>query len=222
MIDIYNKFKENKLTLFTTGFSIFTFLKDIEDVITHFFESIKYLAFAFVILAVFLIFNFFKYNKSCQIIDKETKNVNETKINYFSFINKFWIKIAIIFCTGFIIIGLLSISHIRNYPIYYVKIKDFKTKEEAFKHMNEINNSFILDAEYKMKARCLTKSLDPNKYPNGNFMVALNGGYLSKERALIKAARAKSILGNDINFEVTKPSKNISVVKKISYLIENN
>jgi hypothetical protein len=238
MINIYDKFKENRLTLITTGFSVFTFLKDVEDVITHFFESLKYFFIAFFIMGFVLIYNFFKYNKTKQInnINKDDNKVYKKNIfnsyndkvekvpkkNNFNLLNKLWIKIAIIFCTAFIVIGLLSISYVKNYPIYYVKVKDFKNKKDAIEYMYKLNNQLTANKEFKIRARCLIKSINANKYPNGNYMIALNGGYLSKEKAEIKLNKAKVILGNEINLTIPVPSKNISIRKKINYLLENN
>lgn len=238
MINIYDKFKENKLTLITTGFSVFTFLKDVEDVITHFFESLKYFFIAFSIMFFVLLYNFFKYNKTKQInnINNDEDKVYEKNIfssssneeekvikkNIFNLFNKLWIKIAIIFCTGFIVIGLLSISYVKKYPIYYVKVKDFKNEKDAIEYMDKLNNQLIANKEFKIRARCLIKSINANKYPNGNYMIALNGGHLSKEKALVVAQKAKKILGPKINLTVPNPSRNISVKKKIIYLMENN
>jgi hypothetical protein len=238
MINIYDKFKENKLTLITTGFSVFTFLKDVEDVITHFFESLKYFFIAFFIMGFVLIYNFFKYNKTKQInnINKDDNKVYKKNIfnsyndklekvpkkNNFNLLNKLWIKIAIIFCTGFIVIGLLSISYVKNYPIYYVKVKDFKNEKDAIEYMYKLNNQLTANKEFKIRARCLIKSINVDKYPNGNYMIALNGGHISKEKALVVAQRAKQILGPKINLTVPNPSRNISVKKKIIYLMENN
>ncbi len=52
MVDLLGNFQKNKLTFLTAGFSVFTFLRDIEDVITHFFENLKYLFIAFGLLLI--------------------------------------------------------------------------------------------------------------------------------------------------------------------------
>ncbi len=219
MINFYSKFKENKLTIFTAGFSVFTFLKDIEEVITHFFESLKYILFTFIILSIFLFYNFFKNNK----INNNTGNLSEFKnLSKLNFISNFWIKISIFFCTSFVIIGFMSFLFLKNYPIYYVKVKDFKNEKNAIEYMGYLNKKFIDNNEYKIRARCLIKSNIPNKYPNGNYMITLNGGYLSKEKAEIKMKKAKKILGEEIKLTIPNPSKNISTRKKINYLLENN
>ena len=53
-------------------------------------------------------------------------------------------------------------------------------------------------------------------------MVTLNGGFLSRETALERLNKANIILNNKYNITVTNPTRNISVKKKIIYLMENN
>jgi hypothetical protein len=225
MIDILSNFQKNKLTFLTAGFSVFTFLKDIEDTITHFFENIKFLFLAFCIISAFLIYNFFNTRKSNTAIVNESlsssKEIDSNKNNQ-NFIKKYFLKIAFALCTAFVIIGFLSLSLIRNYPIYYVKVKAFKTESEAISYMNSINSRFESKSIYNLKARCLTRSSNPNKYKDGNYMITINRGYLTESNAESKLKDAKLILGNQINLCVTKPTRNISIRKKIIYLMENN
>lgn len=225
MVDLLGNFQKNKLTFLTAGFSVFTFLRDIEDVITHFFENLKYLFIAFGLLLILLIYNFLKGNAASKEKTTETKtfsNQSNPKITDKNLFNKISLKIAIVFCTAFFIFGLLSLSYIKNYPIYYIKVKAFKTESEAIDFMYKINNSFTEHSENNIKARCLTRSTNPNKYSDGNYMVTLNGGYLSKTAANKKLIKARLILDDKINLTVTNPTRNISVIKKIKYLMENN
>lgn len=222
MIGIFNNLKNNKLTLFTAGFSVFTFLKDVEDTISHFFENIKFLVLAFCITSAFLIYNFIVSRKS----EKTNYNENITEPKLIktnpSFFKKYFLKIAFALSTAFVIIGFLSLTLIRNYPIYYVKAKAFKTESAAIKYMNTINSAFENKSTYNLKARVLIRSSNPNKYKDGNYMVTINAGYISTSAAVSNLDKAQLILGDKFNLCVTKPTRNISVRKKIIYLMENN
>jgi hypothetical protein len=225
MIDVLGNFQKNKLTFITAGFSVFTFLRDIEDMITHFFSNLKYLLIAFGFLLIVLIYNSLRR----KTMFKDSYKESEDSPPVFQHINgrsnsikKISFKIAIVFCTAFFIFGLLSLSYVKNYPIYYIKVKTFKSEAEAVDFMNKINISFNKNSENNIKARCLKRSTNPNKYLDGNYMVTLNGGYLSKNAALKKLNKANIILNNKYNLTVTNPTRNISVKKKIMYLMENN
>ena len=225
MVDLSGNFKKNKLTFLTAGFSVFTFLRDIEDMITHFFSNLKYLGIAFGFLLIVLIYNSLRSKTIIKDEYKETENFiadfqNVKEKN--NLIKKISLKIAIVFCTAFFIFGLLSLSYIKNYPIYYLKVETFKNKKEALLVMNEINISLKNNSENNIKARCLTRSTNINKYSDGNYMVTLNGGFLSRETALERLNKANIILNNKYNITVTNPTRNISVKKKIIYLMENN
>ena len=225
MVDVLGNFQKNKLTFITAGFSVFTFLRDIEDMITHFFSNLKYLLIAFGFLLIVLIYNSLKGKTKVNDINNESEDsppVFQHIKGRSNSIKKISLKIALVFCTAFFIFGLLSLSYVKNYPIYYIKVKAFKSETEAIGFMNKINNSFSENSESNFKARCLTRSTNPNKYLDGNYMVTLNGGYLSKNAALKRLNKANIILNNKYKLTVTNPTRNISVKKKIMYLMENN
>jgi hypothetical protein len=225
MINILGNFQKNKFTFLTAGFSVFTFLRDVEDVITHFFQNLKYLLIAFGFLSILLFYNFLKQrnqdiNENCESKKVITKSIATQ--NNRSIFNTLSLKLAVLFCTAFLVFGVLSAYFIKNYPIYYVKVQVFKSEKEAIALMNKINESFTKHSEYKLRARCLTRSSNPTRFTDGNYMVSLNGGYLSEEKANKSIDRAKLVLDDQFNLYVTKPTRNISVIKKITYLMENN
>ena len=227
MIDILGDLKKNKFTFLTAGFSVFTFLRDVEDVITHFFQNLKYLLIAFGFLSILLFYNFLKQrnkdvNENCESKNDITKTKSIATQSNRSVFNTLSLKLAVLFCTAFLVFGVLSVYFIKNYPIYYVKVQVFKSEKEAIAFMNAINESFSKHSEYKIRARCLTRSSNPTKFQDGNYLVSLNGGYLSKEKANKSIDRAKLVLDDHFNLYVTKPTRNISVIKKITYLMENN
>ena len=121
MIDVLGNFQKNKLTFITAGFSVFTFLRDIEDMITHFFSNLKYLLIAFGFLLIVLIYNSLRRKTMFKDSYKESEDsphVFQHIKGRSNSIKKISFKIAIVFCTAFFIFGLLSLSYVKNYPIY--------------------------------------------------------------------------------------------------------
>jgi hypothetical protein len=209
---IIDNFKKNRLSVFTIGFSTVTFLKDVEEMITHFLDNIKYVFGAFSLISLIFIIDFFY---------KRFKPTNSLSFKNQFQLNKTILKTGGLFCLFVFTFSILTFVYVKNHPIYYVKLAIYKNSSKAVVFKDSINNLFNKNQEKNLQARILTRSFNVNKYKDGNYIVVLNGGFISEQKAIKTSLLAKNYLGNSINPEVSKPTINISVLKKIKYLINN-
>lgn len=142
-----------------------------------------------------------------QNVIEKVKHPNQKRISTL-------LKITSFLFLTILMLTISSIFYLKYKPIYYIRIENKNTIEAADKLITSINKKLInsgLDEYSAVRRRRSVNNIE------NNYMVCINGGYLSEEEALRDLAYLKSILSNYKNTEV-KGSVGTSFVRKIQYL----
>lgn len=124
------------------------------------------------------------------------------------------LKITSFLFLTILMLTISSIFYLKYKPIYYIRIENKNTIEAADKLIISINKKLTNSGLNEYSAIRRRRSV--NNIEN-NYMVCINGGYLSEEEALRDLANLKGVLSNYKNAEV-KGSVGTSFVRKIQYL----
>jgi hypothetical protein len=123
-------------------------------------------------------------------------------------------KIFILFFVFVLTLTITSSVYLKYKPIYYIRIENKNTKEEAQRLTESVNNDLNRNGVFELHAvvRRRSKSDIVN-----NYMVCINGGYLSKVEAMRDFEVIKDVLINRSKIEL-KQSTGTSFWRKIEYL----
>jgi hypothetical protein len=222
-----NKIKSiclSKTNILSVSFSIFFFLKDIEEVITGFASHLFLIGLSIIVLIGLLIINLFiikNKNENAAVGDNtEIGNPNEdidginpnrgfqedaSSKNIKLSVAK--IVFAIILFLALMTLG--SLYYVKNMGVYYVVLKNDLTAKEAENLMKSTNNS------YEFSTNGLSTRILP--LTNHKYELILRNGYINEYKADSDLEKVKSLKLAFLPYKVG-PTKGVYYSQKIKYL----
>ena len=221
-----NKIKSiclSKTNILSVSFSIFFFLKDIEEVITGFASHLVLIGISIIVLIGLLIINLFmtktKNVNAAASANTEIINPNENLVqnndggfqeDVSSKNSKIRLaKVLFSIILFFALMTLGSLYYVRNMGVYYVVLQNDLTQQEAENLMQTTNKSFEFST-HGLSTRVLP--LTNNKYE-----LILRNGYIDEYKADSDLEKVKSLKLAFIPYKVG-PQKGIRYSQKIIYL----
>lgn len=221
-----NKIKSiclSKTNILSVSFSIFFFLKDIEEVITGFASHLFLIGISIIVLIGLLIINLFmtktKNVNAAASANTEIINPNENLVqnndggfqeDVSSKNSKIRLaKVLFSIILFFALMTLGSLYYVRNMGVYYVVLQNDLTQQEAENLMQTTNKSFEFST-HGLSTRVLP--LRNNKYE-----LILRNGYIDEYKADSDLEKVKSLKLVFIPYKVG-PQKGIRYSQKIIYL----
>ena len=221
-----NKIKSiclSKTNILSVSFSIFFFLKDIEEVITGFASHLVLIGISIIVLIGLLIINLFmtktKNVNAAASANTEIINPNENLVqnndggfqeDVSSKNSKIRLaKVLFSIILFFALMTLGSLYYVKNMGVYYVVLQNDLTQQEAENLMQTTNKSFEFST-HGLSTRVLP--LTNNKYE-----LILRNGYIDEYKADSDLEKVKSLKLAFIPYKVG-PQKGIRYSQKIIYL----
>jgi hypothetical protein len=211
LISIIKEMSMSKSSILAISLSAFTFLKDIQELITSFASHLLIISITLVILVILLIINFFYNQKTNRLNSPEySPNFNDSR-KPFKLISSTAFS-RLLFSVGLfiVIVTIGSFFYIKNMGCYYVVIQKDLEKISAIRISESINESdeFVSN---KLRSRIIPM---PN---TNNFEIILFNGYISKKQALSDSIKVKEMQLR-ISPYIIGPQKAPNWRKKIKYL----
>ena len=197
----------SKSSILAISLSAFTFLKDIQELITSFASHLLIISITLVILIILLIINFLYNQKANRLNSSEySPNFNDSR-KPFKLISSTAFS-RLLFSVGLfiVIVTIGSFFYIKNMGCYYVVIQKDLQKISAIQ-ISE-SDEFVSN---KLRSRIIPM---PN---TNNFEIILFNGYISKKQALMDSIKVKEMQLR-ISPYIIGPQKAPSWRKKIKYL----
>jgi hypothetical protein len=221
-----NKIKSiclSKTNILSVSFSIFFFLKDIEEVITGFASHLVLIGISIIVLIGLLIINLFmtktKNVNAAASANTEIINPNENLVqnndggfqeDVSSKNSKIRLaKVLFSIILFFALMTLGSLYYVKNMGVYYVVLQNDLTQQEAENLMQTTNKSYEFST-HGLSTRVLP--LTNNKYE-----LILRNGYIDEYKADSDLEKVKSLKLAFIPYKVG-PQKGIRYSQKIIYL----
>ena len=221
-----NKIKSiclSKTNILSVSFSIFFFLKDIEEVITGFASHLVLIGISIIVLIGLLIINLFmtktKNVNAAASANTEIINPNENLVqnndggfqeDVSSKNSKIRLaKVLFSIILFFALMTLGSLYYVKNMGVYYVVLQNDLTQQEAENLMQTTNKSYEFST-HGLSTRVLP--LTNNKYE-----LILRNGYIDEYKADSDLEKVKSLKLAFIPYKIG-PQKGIRYSQKIIYL----
>ena len=221
-----NKIKSiclSKTNILSVSFSIFFFLKDIEEVITGFASHLVLIGISIIVLIGLLIINLFmtktKNVNAAASANTEIINPNENLVqnndggfqeDVSSKNSKIRLaKVLFSIILFFALMTLGSLYYVKNMGVYYVVLQNDLTQQEAENLMQTTNKS------YKFSTHGLSTRVLP--LTNNKYELILRNGYIDEYKADSDLEKVKSLKLAFIPYKVG-PQKGIRYSQKIIYL----
>lgn len=221
-----NKIKSiclSKTNILSVSFSIFFFLKDIEEVITGFASHLVLIGISIIVLIGLLIINLFmtktKNVNAAASANTEIINPNENLVqnndggfqeDVSSKNSKIRLaKVLFSIILFFALMTLGSLYYVKNMGVYYVVLQNDLTQQEAENLMQTTNKSYEFST-HGLSTRVLP--LTNNKYE-----LILRNGYIDEYKADSDLEKVKSLKLAFMPYKVG-PQKGIRYSQKIIYL----
>jgi L-lactate permease len=223
MLAQLNKVTNSKLSIITFALSIITFYKDMNEITENFIQNLPIITVALLVMIILFLVHLYKRKDVVQTKQEESetqKKIEEAQVKIKnqsrkeSIINLFF-KLVVLMIVALTVITILSINHLRKLDIYYLKIDNYNSLNEAQKAKSKIDllfNANGVNSQLVIKKRSTKKIAYP-------YLLCVNGGYIDRHKAENDSMEIKNKLGNQIDIAIPAPTKNIRIRKKINYLV---
>jgi len=221
MLNQINKITNSKLSIITFAISIITFYKDMNEITENFIQNLPIIITALFVMTILFLIHLFQRkgdgrmknnNEKISALDNSTDVKNQ---NYKESIIKIIFKFIVLIIVSLSVITLLSINHLRNLDIYYIKVDNYSSLKKS------VNAKSKLTALFKSKginSKLFIKKRSSKNIENP-YLLCINGGYINRKKAEVDSLDIQNKLGNQLKISIPPPTKNISVRKKIYYLV---
>jgi hypothetical protein len=222
MLAYFTKISNSKLSIVTFAISVITFWNDVNDITENFIQNLPIITVAIFVMVVLFLIHF--YNKTARVEVKKTTNDIHIKKDEIPTINvesqkdsiiALFYKLIVLLIISLSAITMLSINQLRSLDIYYIKLGNYQSLKQAqtAKSKNQILfNSNGLNSKFYIKKRS-------NKNIKNPYLLCVNGGYIDRMKAENDLLDIQNKVGNQIAISIPPPTKNISIRKKIYYLV---
>ena len=222
MLAQFKKITDSKLSIITFAISVITFWNDANDITENFIQNLPIITVAIFVMIILFLIHF--YNKKARVVIQNSngnlqKNENDitnqkNKSRKEPIINLFY-KLIVLLIISLSVITILSINQLRSLDIYYIKVDNYPSLKEALKAKSKIDilfNSKGLDSKLYIKRRSFENIENP-------YLLCVNGGYIDLKKTKNDLLDIQYKVGNQIPVSIPPPTKNISIRKKIYYLV---